>query len=293
MPLTGAGGARNLVEITGPDIVRAIDGLLRRQPGIREAGSLTSVPHACTTRDDLKDVRFTGDGQSVGEILGEMTEFRREFVLAMQDRRLRKPSESIGGSEATVDGLVRTVGETPAIALAESHPLLVERLRVLRRALSHPLASNHSAFTFVEQGELLDLLDLIVAEPPGSSNLCRIVSRVSEVSLEDEVVGALMRGVRLGWRFNICVPADAEQVEYAQALRTRLPSSYVRFFATPAEWRVCVVTVNDVVVIGTFCILADRSASRLSQTWSVVLGDVEVGHELLNDSGTWMEIAIS
>lgn len=292
LPLTDAGGARNVVEITGPDIGRAIDGLLRRQLGIREAGSLLSVPYACTTRDDLKEVRFAVDGQSVGEVLGELIDFRREFVLAMQDQRLRKPSESIGGSEATVDGLVRTVDETPKIALGESHPLLAERLRVLRRPLSHPLALNHSGFTFVEQGELLDLLDLIVAEPPGPSDLCRIVSHVSEVSLEDEVVGTLMRGVDLGWRFNICVPGDAEQVEYARGLRTRLPSLHVRFFATPTEWQASVVTVNDVVVIGTFRILADRSTSRLSQAWAIVLGDVAVGNELLSDSGTWMEIAI-
>jgi hypothetical protein len=292
LPVAGPAGARRVLEISGLDVGRAIEGLLRRLLSFEDAGALPFLEHASATKDALKDMRLAADDSvSVGRLLGELSEFRREFTLAMQDRRLKRLAENNGGPEGTVDGLVQAMVETPKISLAESYPSLADRLTALRRLLAHPMVLRHSAFAFMERHELIELIELIVAEPFGTSNLCQIVSRLSEDSLQVEVVRALERGVAAGWRFSICPPGNTEQIQYAQRMRALLPSIHIRFFAAPADWQACVVTLNDVVVAGTFHVLADRSGARLSQTWAIVLGEVDIGGELLDGSAAWEEIA--
>jgi hypothetical protein len=167
----------------------------------------------------------------------------------------------------------------------------VDRLNALRVPLSHPLQPHHSVFAFVEGQELLDLIEMIVLEPPGASNLCQIVSDLSDFSVQEEVVGALRRGVERGWRFQLCPPGTPEQSAFADQLRAKLPTVHVRFFAAPTTWRACVTRLNDLMIAGTYHILADRSPERLAQGWAVVLGDFVGGATFLKDLEKWPEIA--
>jgi len=290
LPMTKLAREGPVLEVVGRELGRNIQGLLERVREVDGDGALPVFDPSTAEHSILVHARTAGGTLNVRELLSELSEFRRHFSLAMQDRRLQRSKDSTVRGEGTVDGLVRTAEDVPTLSIASSHPSLATRLDKLRRDLVTSLEPGNSAFAFIQQREILDLLDLIVIERPGASNVCRIMSHLSECSLEDDVIEALQRGIANGWQFNIYAPDSNEQLEYAQRLRARLPSVHIRFFAAPTFWTAGIVIMNDLLIAGTFQILADRSAVRVSQAFAVVLQDGAAGERLIEERAMWPEI---
>jgi hypothetical protein len=275
-------------EIISQDVGRAVQGLLQRQTAPEYAQF--SSHRSSISRDSLRNARLL-DGLTIHEVLDQLSDYRRELAIAMQSGRLQKREETdLGTGRDDTDALVQAAEDVPKLPLRATHPDLAAKLEGLRLELRKPLQPGHSALSFVERYELLELLDLIVDQQPGSSNLCRIASPLSEDAFDDAVIDVLKRGLARGWRFRLYVSPSDEQAEYSRRLRARVSSAHIRLFFAPEEWIPGMVTLNDLVIIGSFKLFADRSSSRLERSFAIVLQDGLVGDRLFQGSESWLEV---
>ena len=174
-------------------------------------------------------------------------------------------------------------------SLCSLDPPLSSQLEALRHTLSQQLLPGYSSFAFVELEELDALLDAIVDQRPGRSNLCRILSRLPERSEGSHIHQSLVRGVERGWRYAIYAPNALAAGDCGRRFRQAIRAPEVRVYVAPSDWKPGLVVFNDLLVVGTFNVLADESFSRRMQQFAIIVQDF-AGQRLLDGSELWDEI---